>query len=1121
MRLSGILTIRSEVVIPGRTTPTKESSSSVRNSRVLIGVTSLAVAATTVLAGPSVSAEPGEAPATQQATAEPPSPTSGGRGAGTATAVEPLSTAQLIRRAAETAVSGDPIVMPQSYPYQPDLRIYRDNDDDAAHTAELLGHPDLAPRLLDLMSRSDRISTQVVGQSSEGRDLYLVTLTAPETAEETAEQAAWKNLMKDDPDAAAASTELLNNYKTPIWISNNIHGNEWEGTDAAMQYVEYLATAPLVEVGSILANNRVYFSLSLNPDGRTNATRATAIGLDPNRDMITNATPETKSFIRTAQAVQPIYAADFHGYTSVLQMEPCGPPHGSNYEYDLYMPHNYALALKVEKDVVDAEIPGNTYFNVDTRRVVSENTGPETAHIKIPYRDTPDGWDDFPPIFTAQYAAFYGAASATVELPLSRGAGGGRQSPERAVVNTAVAVRTMKSIVGYMNVAGHAKDMIKGQIEVFRRGSAGEPKQALTLDDVDGVPGPTEWKPLWDVADDQEPVTLPRAYVIPTGEGQRSSSDASSLVEQLLTHDVEVSTLDADATVDGTTYPAGSYVVDMHQPLRGLANVLLDLGEDISAKVPSMYDISAWSYSYTWGATVDKVGLTEDGPIGATTPIVEVPVDASVPTTPGYLTFDVAGVSDYEALNAILEEGAPVSMLADGSAVVGPESYDVAAAAAAEFDIAMEPATQADLAALGSEDTKALTDLTIAYSGNQDDYLSLTQLGFDDLVPVSPSSLNSSPEVLDDVDVVWVGGTFNPGVGSVGESALSDFLDDGGALVGKEGGNGNTGLFGFASRVGLMSGTRIDGNRSGNGIVAVDTPAGSVLSPYAQDYAFIYPAYSYADLGEGTVVEQTYDAETPYLAGHWRATNDTNGPESAAGNAAAVSATDEETGAKAFVFGTSPFFRTHPKGGLSSAARALFWAAPEGDPVLAPTDTGVTVAPVEPVTYPGAATVEVTVAAGDGTTPGTVELVADDDVIGTAEVADGTASIPVTGLTPGTTEFVAEFTPSSATFTPSASDVASIEVAKASSTLKLKAKKVAKKGRKVRVTLSLTVPDVSTRGKVTLIDNGTKRRVVTVESGAVKVVTLKLGKGKHKLRGVLAATGLVKRSTDRTRITIR
>ena len=39
-----------------------------------------------------------------------------------------------------------------------------------------------------------------------------------------------------------------------------------------MDYIEHLATAPLSEVGGILANNRVYFSPSLNPDGRTNAS---------------------------------------------------------------------------------------------------------------------------------------------------------------------------------------------------------------------------------------------------------------------------------------------------------------------------------------------------------------------------------------------------------------------------------------------------------------------------------------------------------------------------------------------------------------------------------------------------------------------------------------------------------------------------------------------------------------------------------------------------------------------------------------------------------------------------------------------------------------------------------
>jgi hypothetical protein len=35
------------------------------------------------------------------------------------------------------------------------------------------------------------------------------------------------------------------------------------------------------------------------------------------------------------------------------------------------------------------------------------------------------------------------------------------------------------------------------------------------------------------------------------------------------------------------------------------------------------------------------------------------------------------------------------------------------------------------------------------------------------------------------------------------------------------------------------------------------------------------------------------------------------------------------SGAKALVFGTSVFFRTHPKGGLSQAAQAIFWAAPD------------------------------------------------------------------------------------------------------------------------------------------------------------------------------------------------
>jgi hypothetical protein len=1096
----------------------------VRTSRAVIGVSSLALAATCVLSSTGVTASAAETPTRTDTSS------SNGRGPSTATTVEPLSKAQVVQRAAETAVAGDVIDMPTTYPYQPDLKIYRPNADDAAHSAQLIGHPEIAPKLLDLMDRSDRISVQVVGQSTEGRDLYLVTLTAPESEAETAQQAAWKNEIKQDPAAAAKDAALLTDYKTPVWLSNNIHGNEWEGTDAAMKYIDYLATAPIAEVRSILANNRIYFSPSLNPDGRTNATRATALGLDPNRDMITNSTPETRSFIRQAQAIQPIYAADFHGYTNVLQMEPTGPPHGSNYEYDLTMPHNYALALKVEKDVVAAAIPGNTYLDVKTGAVVPQNTSADTAHIKIPYRDTPDGWDDFPPIFTAQYASFFGAAAATVELPKGRnGTPSGRQSPANAVINSAVAYQTMTSIIDYMNTATTAKDMIKNQIEAFRRGVAGEPKDNLTVAKVNSVPGPTQWRALWDVVDDQEKITLPRAYVIPTGAGQRSRSDAARLVKQLLTHDIEVGTLTTDTTVAGKTYPKGSYVVDMHQPLRGMANALLDLGEDISAKVPSMYDISAWSYSYTWGATVDKVGLTTDGPLGAVTPISSPASNVSTPAKAGYLTFDVAGVADYQALNALLEEDQRVSMLADGSVVLGPESYDEAKKVASTFDVSMEKATAADLAALDDAGTKPLSDLTIAYVGTQDDKLSLEQLGFDDLSSLTAAALNADQTLLDGVDVLWVGTSFNtadrpktdttPAVSYLtARTAVQAFLNRGGALLGRSGA-----AFNAAASFGLMSGTVVNGNSSGNGIVAVDTPADSVLAPYKQDSAFIYPAFSFTGLGPNVKVEQTY-AEKPLLAGHWRATDaaSTNGPAAAAKQPSVVSSQNATTGAKSMVFGTSVFFRTHTKGGMSQAARGLFWAAPAGDAVVAPNGSSVTIAPLGPVTYPGSAKVTVTTA-GAAATPldGTVDLRVGDTVVATGGTNGGRATLTVPGLKPGTTNVVATFTPSAATYTPSTSAPVSITVAKAGSRLTLKATKV-KRAKKAKVTVKLTVPGVPAGGPVVVTDKGRKVKTIWVKPGRSRTLTLRLPKGTHQLRATFKGSGLVDASRSRTvKITIR
>ncbi|KHL18850.1 zinc carboxypeptidase [Mumia flava] len=840
-------------------------------------------------------------------------------------------TAKAARWAAKHGAGvGDPLPMPSSYPYQPQLTVFPETEPDAADTGNLVGYDQIAPMLNDLMAGSDRVSTQVVGQSTQGRDLYLVTLTAPERRHETRLQTAWRDEIREHPRLAERDRLLQKHYKTPIWISANIHGNEWEGTDAALQYIEQLATAPWSQVRDLLSEHRIYFSLTLNPDGRTIGQRATALNLDENRDMVTNTTPESVSFVRTAQAVQALYAADFHGYTRVLQVEPCGPPHGDDYEYDLFIPHGYALSLQVEQDVVAADIPGNTYYDVTTGQVVDENTGPDTAHIKIPYRDTPSGWDDYPPIFTAQYAAFSGAVTSTVELPKSR-PNGSSQTPENAVVNTAVALQTMQSLVDYVETNDDA--MLDDQIEFFRRAGSGAPRVALTSENLDEVAGPDEWKAEWDAADDQNAVTYPRAFVIPTGSGQRSSSDARFLVERLQLHGVEVGRLVRTSRIDGTTYPAGSYVVDMHQPRRNLAHNLLAAGSDISDKVPSMYDVSAWSWGYLWGATVEPVGTTGSGSLPWTRPATRHDADGDVPRSKAALTFDLAGVGDFQALNALLEDGIAVSQLSDGSALVddGSAGRRAAAEAADEFGVDFETASKRDLAEVRSGRAKGLEDLTVGWTGSQDDLLSLTQLGFDDLVELDEAELAADPSILDDVDVMWLGSGLSFGAGEeAGAAALDAYVADGGGIVGR-----GTGAFSTATDLGLMSGTAVSGNRSGNGIVTVDTVDDGVLSAYPQGHAFVYPAIWFAGLGTGTTVEQAYGAD-PLVAGHWRPSGSGgNGPADSAGQAAVVSAASD-SGAKALVFGTSVVFRTHPKGGMSQVATGLFWASPDGDGVPAP-----------------------------------------------------------------------------------------------------------------------------------------------------------------------------------------
>jgi hypothetical protein len=127
---------------------------------------------------------------------------------------------------------------------------------------------------------------------------------------------------------------------------------------------------------------------------------------------------------------------------------------------------------------------------------------------------------------------------------------------------------------------------------------------------------------------------------------------------------------------------------------------------------------------------------------------------------------------------------------------------------------------------------------------------------------------------------------------------------------------------------------RTSGTSGSNGILNVEAVEGGLLASSPMTTSFGYPAVWFTNLGSNAVVEQRYDAEDPFVAGHWRASSGRSQAD-AAGKASAVSA-ESAAGSRVLMFGSSMNFRTHPVGLYSQIARGLFWAGTAGEEVPAP-----------------------------------------------------------------------------------------------------------------------------------------------------------------------------------------
>ncbi len=254
--------------------------------------------------------------------------------------------------------------------------------------------------------------------------------------------------------------------RLPVFINASIHGGETTGVDAGLMLIRKLAFSNDAVTKKILKNDVVLINACQNPDGRVLDVRENDNGFDLNRDWVTQSQPEVEAMVEQIVKWHPAMFLDLHGYYNPMIIDPTTNPHNPNYEWDLSI--KWALPAA---ESIEAAIEDNTVVEVD-----------------IPYRDwinpstgKSEGFEDYSPYYTPQFAMFYGLVGSTMETSYKTEDG--------------VDAHYYGILEGAEYAADNRVGMLTDQLNRFLRAESGA-SQPVTAD----VP---------------EPLTYPFAYVIP------------------------------------------------------------------------------------------------------------------------------------------------------------------------------------------------------------------------------------------------------------------------------------------------------------------------------------------------------------------------------------------------------------------------------------------------------------------------------------------------------------------------------------------------------------------------------------------------------------------------------
>jgi hypothetical protein len=769
-----------------------------------------------------------------------------------------------------------PVGWAQQWEQRPWWEVTPEEENPSADYDSIL-YSEIAPRLHEITENSRRVMVKIMGQSAAGRDLYLAIVAAPGDEGRFGHYQNLRRLMIHNPERAQAMIDVFDDFKVPVFINGSIHGFEYPGTDACMRLIETLAYDDSEEVQGILDNIILLVNVCHNPDGRVLGTRQNSAGFDLNRDMLTQTQPETRALARVIAQWNPMSFLDLHGFMFLNPMliEPCTPPHNPNYEYDLFLEWAYAQALAMSDEL---------FAQTD-----------ETAVI-IPYRDWSDGWDDWPPIYANQYAMLHGAYGLLLETPYQ---------DERGVDADYAAAWGMLKFI-----AANKKEMIRDQIEIYRRGFLDLPQVPIP----DALLEETPWKQFNELTIQE----FPAAYIIPAhAPFQPGSHQAADLIDFLLFNGVQVDETTSPYLINGATYPAGTYIVWMDQPKRGLANTILEDGMDLSdIQGLTFYSPpAAWSHPLLWGVT--RVVMEEKMDIKTRPVIMATPPKGSIDFTSGnYFAYQPGSIAAFQATNHFLAHGITVfratEPCSDESRTVNVGDFIVANDWALARELVNNYKLDVFTVTALPETVMQLANRRIAVYADEGTTYCLRELGFayDEL---TTSNLNAGIDLSHyDILIHSKEGWHNL-LNSMGKSTLQDFIEAGGDFIGA-----GSGGVRFAESTGLFDIAFL--SAVGNGIVKMKYDR---LDPVAagfggDSYAFVYDPVWFSDLSAGFNIVATLEDGDFFISGYWPDWKNSNA------GVKPIIVRAEENSQDITLIGSDPTFRGHPRNDFRLIGNAIY-----------------------------------------------------------------------------------------------------------------------------------------------------------------------------------------------------